>query len=178
MLPSKQYLEDILTVNGVVRSKIYTPVIKHNGKSPFSIGNTSSKGPFPIAMLDYRSVYVSVQQCLFNRKLFESISIYTFCLWWTCKSMDPMLHWNPENLAIFHNNYPKWTGKKGTKLKITIWLPNWGAINFVVQSSYWRVQSFGLNPHLPSLCLPFRILPLRPQEGARSKQHLPSLKLT
>ena len=35
----------------------YTPVIKHsNGKSPFSIGNTSSKGPFPIAMLDYRSV--------------------------------------------------------------------------------------------------------------------------
>ena len=34
-----------------------TPVIKHsNGKSPFSIGNTSSKAPFSIAMLDYRSV--------------------------------------------------------------------------------------------------------------------------
>ena len=35
----------------------YTPVIKHsNGKSTFSIGNTSSKGPFSIAMLDYRRV--------------------------------------------------------------------------------------------------------------------------
>ena len=35
----------------------YTPVIKHsNGKSRFSIGNTSSKAPFSIAMLDYRSV--------------------------------------------------------------------------------------------------------------------------
>ena len=32
-------------------------VIKHsNGISPFFIGNTSSKGPFSIAMLDYRSV--------------------------------------------------------------------------------------------------------------------------
>ena len=39
------------------RNQPYTPVIKHsNGKSPFSIGNTSSKGPFSIAMLDYRSV--------------------------------------------------------------------------------------------------------------------------
>ena len=37
---------------------MYTPVIKHsNGKSLFSIGNTSSKAPFSIAMLDYRSVY-------------------------------------------------------------------------------------------------------------------------
>ncbi len=35
----------------------YTPVIKHsNGKSPFSIGNTSSKGSFSIAMLDYQRV--------------------------------------------------------------------------------------------------------------------------
>ena len=37
----------------------YTPVIKHsNGKSPFSIGNTSSKGSFSIAMLDYQRVFV------------------------------------------------------------------------------------------------------------------------
>ena len=36
---------------------VYTPVIKHsNGKSPFSIGNTSSKGSFSIAMLDYQRV--------------------------------------------------------------------------------------------------------------------------
>ncbi len=36
---------------------LYTPVIKHsNGKSPFSIGNTSSKGSFSIAMLDYQRV--------------------------------------------------------------------------------------------------------------------------
>ena len=37
----------------------YTPVIKHsNGRSPFSIGNIYIfiSGPFPIAMLDYRSV--------------------------------------------------------------------------------------------------------------------------
>ena len=35
----------------------YTPVIKHShGKSPFSIGNTSSKGSFSIAMLDYQRV--------------------------------------------------------------------------------------------------------------------------
>ena len=35
----------------------YTPVNKHsNGKPPFSIGVTSSKGGFPIAMLVYRSV--------------------------------------------------------------------------------------------------------------------------
>ncbi len=34
------------------------PVIKHsNGKSPCSIGTTSSKGSFFIAMLVYRSVY-------------------------------------------------------------------------------------------------------------------------
>ncbi len=40
----------------------YTPVIKHrhsNGKSPFSIGNTSSKGSFSIAMLDYQRVWFS-----------------------------------------------------------------------------------------------------------------------
>ncbi len=37
----------------------YTPVIKHsNGKSPFSIGNTSSKGSFSIAMLDYQRVFL------------------------------------------------------------------------------------------------------------------------
>ena len=37
----------------------YTPVIKHsNGKSPFSIGNTSSKGSFSIAMSDYQRVFV------------------------------------------------------------------------------------------------------------------------
>ena len=35
----------------------YTPVIKHsNGKSPVSIGNTSSKGSFSVAMLDYQRV--------------------------------------------------------------------------------------------------------------------------
>ena len=35
----------------------YAPVIKHsNGKSPFSIGNTSSKGSFSIAMLVYQRV--------------------------------------------------------------------------------------------------------------------------
>ena len=39
----------------------YTPVIKHsNGISPFLIGNTSSKGPFSIAMLDCRSVIVGL----------------------------------------------------------------------------------------------------------------------
>ena len=43
----------------------YTPVIKHsNGKSPFSIGNTYSKGSFSIAMLDYQRVRVSL---LFRR---------------------------------------------------------------------------------------------------------------
>ena len=37
--------------------KDYTQVIKHsNGKSPFSIGNTSSKGSFSIAMLVYQRV--------------------------------------------------------------------------------------------------------------------------
>ena len=35
----------------------YPPVKKHgNGKSPFSIGNTSSTGPFSIAMLVYQRV--------------------------------------------------------------------------------------------------------------------------
>ena len=44
-----------LELSGVMG--IYTPVIKHsNGKSPFSIGNTSSKGSFSIAMLDYQRV--------------------------------------------------------------------------------------------------------------------------
>ena len=32
--------------------------MENSGKSPFLIGNTSSKGPFSIAMLDYRSVTV------------------------------------------------------------------------------------------------------------------------
>ena len=46
---------------------MYTPVIKHsNGKSPFSIGNTSSKGPFPIAMLDYRSAHPNSKICGWN----------------------------------------------------------------------------------------------------------------
>ena len=37
----------------------YTPVIKHsNGKYPFSIGNTSSKGSFSIAMLVYQRVVI------------------------------------------------------------------------------------------------------------------------
>ena len=37
--------------------KSYPPVNWHShGKSPFSIGNTSSKGPFSIAMLVYRRV--------------------------------------------------------------------------------------------------------------------------
>ena len=39
----------------------YPPVNKHsNGKSPSWIGNTSSNGGFSIAMLDYRSVSISV----------------------------------------------------------------------------------------------------------------------
>ena len=43
--------------------KFYTPVIKHsNGKSPFSIGNTSSKGSFSIAMLDYQRVKFHIGQ--------------------------------------------------------------------------------------------------------------------
>ena len=41
----------------------YPLVNKHsNGKSPFSIGNTSSNGGFSIAMLDYRSVYSSMNK--------------------------------------------------------------------------------------------------------------------
>ena len=37
--------------------KDYTQVIKHsNGKYPFSMGNTSSKGSFSIAMLVYQRV--------------------------------------------------------------------------------------------------------------------------
>ena len=37
----------------------YPQVNKHsNGKSPFSIGNTSSNGGFSIAMLDYRRVQI------------------------------------------------------------------------------------------------------------------------
>ena len=39
---------------------LYPLVNKHsNAISPFLIGNTSSKGPFSIAMLDYRSVGTS-----------------------------------------------------------------------------------------------------------------------
>ena len=42
---------------GELTDQIYTSVIKHsNGKSPFSIGNTSSKGSFSIAMLVYQRV--------------------------------------------------------------------------------------------------------------------------
>ena len=38
----------------------YPPVNKHsNGKSPFSIGNTSSNGGLSIAMLDYRRVIIN-----------------------------------------------------------------------------------------------------------------------
>ena len=42
------------------RQTLYTPVIKHSNGilSPCLIGNTSSKGPFSIAMLDYRSVHI------------------------------------------------------------------------------------------------------------------------
>ena len=48
---------------------IYTPVIKHsNGKSPFSIGNTSSKGSFSIAMLDYQRVGIPMRVVGFELK--------------------------------------------------------------------------------------------------------------
>ncbi len=47
----REYLSESGGWNG------YTPVIKHsNGKSPFSIGNTSSKGPFP-------HCYVRLPEC-------------------------------------------------------------------------------------------------------------------
>ena len=48
------------TMSETFPKMIYTPVIKHsNGKSPFSIGNTSSKGSFSIAMFDYQRVAMS-----------------------------------------------------------------------------------------------------------------------
>ena len=62
----------------------YTPVIKHsNGKSPFSIGNTSSKGPFPIAMLDYRSVLVwlvLVNVMVMSRQTHLEIMWWNWCV--------------------------------------------------------------------------------------------------
>ena len=54
--------------------KTYPPVNKHsNGKSPCSIGNTSSKGGFPIAMLDYRRV--DVQRCFMSKGIRPSPSL-------------------------------------------------------------------------------------------------------
>ena len=52
-LPRWDYLLWHYTFDGICRFA----VIKHsNGKSQFSIGNTSSKGSFSIAMLDYQRV--------------------------------------------------------------------------------------------------------------------------
>ena len=51
----------------------YTPVIKHsNGKSPFSIGNTSSKGSFSIAMFDYQRV-IFFKWVVKNHQLAENL---------------------------------------------------------------------------------------------------------
>ena len=48
----------------------YPPVIKHsNGKSPFSIWNTSSKGSFSIAMLDCQRVYTLETACCVSENL-------------------------------------------------------------------------------------------------------------
>ena len=50
------------------QANLYPPVNKHsNGKSPFSIGNTSSKGSFPIAMLEYHSKNSATQGPQLNR---------------------------------------------------------------------------------------------------------------
>ena len=58
--------------------EFYPPVIKHsNGKSPFSIGNTSSKGSFSIAMLDYQRVtHVSLLVYLHTCRLLVRIKYY------------------------------------------------------------------------------------------------------
>ena len=53
----------IQTYSNYIYIYLYThPLVNyHNNEiSPFLIGNTSSKGPFSIAMLDYRSLYECV----------------------------------------------------------------------------------------------------------------------
>ncbi len=58
-----------------------------NGISPFLIGNTSWKGPFSIAMLDYRSVHGKYAWILEKRKE-------------TCELAKKKVHC-PSSLAIF-----------------------------------------------------------------------------
>ena len=62
--------------DAVPTGSMYPPVIKHsNGKAPFSIGNTSSKGSFSIAMLDYQRVCFSAP----GRQLNDASFAITFC---------------------------------------------------------------------------------------------------
>ena len=66
----------------------YTPVIKHsNGKSPFSIGNTSSKGSFSIAMLVYQRVIFLLNWISEELTVVKSVdscefSVYSACETW------------------------------------------------------------------------------------------------
>ena len=48
---------------GFLLISVYTLVTFYSNRiSPFLIGNTSSKGPFSIAMLDYQSVVVKIRK--------------------------------------------------------------------------------------------------------------------
>ena len=56
-LPSIHFSGAMLNFGGIFLClKPETPETPSNGISPFLIGNTSSKGPFSIATLDYWSV--------------------------------------------------------------------------------------------------------------------------
>ena len=65
---------EVCSCNLPLLKQLYPPVNKHsNGKYPFSIGNTSSKGLFSIAMLVYQRVYIPggtipTAICIIDRK--------------------------------------------------------------------------------------------------------------
>ena len=57
----------------------YPPVVPNLAKSTFPIGNTSSNGGFPLAMLVYRGVSFPVAQAIeiyFNSELYDVVWLY------------------------------------------------------------------------------------------------------
>ena len=127
---------------------MYPPVNKHsNGKSPFSIGNTSSSGGFSIAMLDYRrvvgtfNIFSSTTDINKETQLYTSSSI--FIPHQTYKKLGYLV-------AVSKNlNLPKfdiWSDTIGVTLEIlgvqTVHLPSHC---FHHPSPQWLVASY-VNP--------------------------------
>ena len=94
--------------NGLIY--VYPPVNKHsNGKSPFSIGNTSSKGLFSIAMLVYQRVPL----------LGEMIPNLT-CAYVSetggKKNTPSIVFWSGQTTATSHRPHSKWWFSKENPL--------------------------------------------------------------